>query len=91
MILARLTRNPEIVAREIDDIVFLVGTDNDTVYHLNPIGAAIWRMLAEPVSAPEMTQTLAAAFPGTPAEQLSSDVEKLIRDLDARGFVIHVD
>jgi hypothetical protein len=89
--LARLTRNPEIVAREIDDTVFLVGTDNDSVFHLNTIGAAIWRLLAEPVSEAETTQTLVDAFPDIPAEQVRDDVEKLFRKLDARGFLVSID
>ena len=89
--MARLTRNPEIVTREIDDTVFLVGTDNDTVFHLNTIGAAIWRLLSQPVSAPKITQTLVNAFPDIPAEQLRDDVEKLFSDLDARGFLVSID
>ena len=89
--MGRLTRNPEIVVREIDDTVFLVGPGNDAVFHLNPVGAAIWRLLAEPVSEPELTQTLIDAFPHIPAAQAHSDMEKLIRDLDARGFLVKID
>lgn len=89
--MGRLTRNPEIVAREIDDAVFLVGAGNDAVFHLNPVGAAIWRLLAEPISEAELRQTLADAFPQIPAGQVSRDLEKLIRDLDTRGFLVKID
>ena len=78
VIVGLLTRNPEIVAREIDDTVFLVGTGNDSVLHLNPIGAAIWKLLAE-------------AFPDLPTDKVGSDVEKLLGDLDSRGFLLRID
>ena len=84
-------RHPKIVAREIDHTVFLVGPDNDSVFHLNAIGAAIWRLLAEPVSEAETTQTLIDAFPDIPAEQVRGDVGKLFRDLDARDFLVRID
>ena len=89
--MARLTRNPEIVAREIDDTVFLVGTDNEAVFHLNAIGAAIWKLLAQPVSEAEITLTLVDAFPDIPDEKVRNDIEILFRDLDARGFLVSVD
>ncbi|MDA0652020.1 MAG: PqqD family protein [Proteobacteria bacterium] len=89
--MGRLTRNPEIVAREIDDAVFLVGAGNDAVFHLNPVGAAIWRLLAEPVSEADLTQTLIDAFPHIPTGQIRSDLGKIIRDLDARGFLVKID
>ena len=89
--MGRLTRNPEIVAREIDDTVFLVGAGNDAVFHLNAMGSAIWRLLAEPMSEAEAVQTLLDAFPDIPAEQVRNDVEKLFRDLDSRGCLISVD
>ena len=89
--MARLTQNPEIVVREVDDAVFLVGPGDDAVFHLNTIGAAIWRLLAQPVSIPETAQILIDAFPDIPAEQMRKDVEKLVNDLDARGFLLSAD
>ena len=82
-----LRRNPDIVAREIDDTVFLVGTDNESVFHLNPIGAAIWKLLAEPIAKEDVTQILVEAFPELSTEQVNNDVEKLFHDLKSRGFL----
>ena len=87
----RLTRNPATVAREIDDSVFLVGSDNDAVFHLNAIGAAIWKLLEDPISKEETIEILTGAFPDIPAEQVGKDVSKLFHDLDARGFLITAD
>lgn len=84
---ARLTHTPGIVLREVDDAVFLVGPRNDGVFHLNATGAAVWRLLAEPVSVTEAAQILADAFPDVAVEQLRKDVEILIGDLEARGFL----
>jgi len=86
-----LRRNPDIIRLEIDDTVFLVGTDNDSVFHLNPIGAAIWKLLAKSANEEDVTQTLVEAFPDLPTEQVNSDVEKLFRDLESRGFLLKLD
>ena len=87
----RLKRKPDIVAREVDDSVFLVGPDDDALFHLNTTGAAIWRLLAEPVGMDEVIRTLAAAFPDLPPEDLRKDVEALVADLEAQGFLVRVD
>ena len=84
----RLKRNPDIVAREIDNTVFLVGIHNDSVFHLNMIGAAIWKLLAEPASEAETVDVLTEAFPDVPADQVRKDVKRLFRDLEQRNFVI---
>jgi hypothetical protein len=87
----RLTRNPDVVIREVDDSVFLVGPRNDGVFHLNSTGAAVWRLLAEPVSAAEAEQILVSAFPDVPPDQVREDLAALINGLDARGFLVRVD
>ena len=89
--MTRMTRHPDVVTREIDDAVFLVGPDNDAVFHLNTTGAAIWRLLAEPLSASDAVATLQAAFPELPEERLQNDVDSLLDELDARGFLVRLD
>ena len=91
MILTRLTRNPDIVIREVDDVIFLVGPRNDGVFHLNATGAAVWRLLAEPVTKAEVAQILAGAFPDVPPDRLRDDLNTLVDDLDARGFLRKLD
>jgi hypothetical protein len=83
----RLIRKPDIVARELDDSLFLVGGDNDAVFHLNAIGAAIWKLLADPISETETIEILTEAFPDMPAEQVGKDVSRLFHDLSGRGFI----
>lgn len=89
--MTRLTRNPTTVYRELDNSVFLVGTCNDAVFHLNPIGAAIWKLLETPITEEEITKILVEAFPDAPAKQVRDDVTKHFRDLESRGFLASAD
>ena len=89
--MGRKIRNPAIAAREMDDDVFLVSTDNEAVFHLNAVGAAIWKLLETPADEADVAQTLIDAFPDIPADQVRQDVQSLFRDLDHRGFLIDAD
>lgn len=79
--------NPDIVMRRVDDSVFLVNSDNQTLYHLNSIGAALWRLMAEPVSADEAVDTIHRAFPDMDRAQIADDIKGLIRDLAGNNLV----
>jgi coenzyme PQQ synthesis protein D (PqqD) len=87
----RVTRNGDVVMREVDDATFLVGPRDDGVFYLNTTGAAVWRLLAEPLDVDEMVGILTGAFPDAPVGQVRDDVAKLIEDLDGRGFLRWVD
>lgn len=86
----RLTRNPAVVARELDDAVFLVSPQDDAVFHLNATGAAVWRLLAEPLSVAEAVEVITSGFPDIPADRVRTDVEQLFEELRAGGFVVPV-
>ena len=74
-------------AREVDDAVFLVKTSDESVFHLNALGGAVWRLLADATTIAEMIGVLASAFPDVSVERIEDDVTKLIRELDRRGLV----
>ena len=84
-------RNPKIVERSIDDIVFLVNPDVDIVFYLNPIGTGIWQLLREPISVPDATNIVQQAFPGLPNNKIARDVSKLISDMSKRNLVLNDD
>ena len=72
--------------REVEGELFLAGSD-DAIYHLNPVGAGVWRLLEEPASRCEVTDVVAAAFPHVERETIENDVTSLLAGLVAAGFV----
>jgi len=80
-------RSPGVVAREVDDAVFLVQTGDQSMFHLNALGGAVWRLLAHPTTIGEMSGVLATAFPDVAVDRIDADVTKLIRQLDRRRLV----
>ena len=87
----RYAHGPGVVQREVDDVVFLVKSGDESVFHLNALGAAVWRLLAEPTSIDEVMEILSSAFPDVEVELIEADVTKLIRRLDRRGLVARSD
>ena len=81
-------RNPGILERRIDETVFLVNPEDDTIFYLNPLSSGLWRLLAEPISIAKAARVVQEAFPDTPPDQISGDVSRLIRDLENQGLIL---
>ena len=81
-------KNHSIVERRIDDTVFLVNPETDTILYLNQLGTAIWHLLAEPVSIEEATITVQQAFPDVPPQEIADDVGKLFNQLSKKDFLV---
>lgn len=77
----RYVQAPGVVVRQVDEDVFLTDPDSGTVHHIDPIGTAIWSLLAEPQSVPEIATLLQEAFPDTNKTTISRDLDDLIHDL----------
>lgn len=71
----------------IDAEVFLVKPGSEDVFYLDATGAALWRLLAEPLTAAEAVTVFAAAFPDVPRDRLERDVAALLADFSARKLV----
>lgn len=71
-----------------DDDSFLVNPDSDALFQLNPIGAAIWRLLAEAMGVEDMVAEIAKAFPDIEAETIRADVQKALVQLTGRKLVV---
>ena len=76
--------------REIDGEVFLIGAQNQSLFHLNALAAAIWNLLEEPLTIDEMVEIIRRAFPDMPGDAVSSDVGKLIKRLAANNLVASI-
>jgi sensor domain CHASE-containing protein len=87
----RYRRAAEVGETLIDNEIFLVRAGSEGVFHLDATGAALWRLLADPLTAAEAIAVFAAAFPDIPPERLERDVTALLADLAARGLVAALD
>lgn len=83
----RYRRTPEIEATKVDDDIFLVNGDAQSVFHLNATGAGIWNLMAGPISFEEIVSTMVAAFPHLSEADLRRDIAALLDELERHGLV----
>jgi len=68
--------------------MFLADGQGATIHHLNPIGNAIWSLLAEPMAADGMMNLLMAAFPDHERSSIESDLGSLIDELMSKNLLL---
>ena len=83
----RYLRDPGIVETAVERDLFLVNPEGQAIFQLNAVGAALWRLLAEPVVLDQAVGMVHQAFPDIARQQIHNDVAALIDDLAARGLV----
>ena len=81
-------RNPKIAERNIDDTVFLVDTETDIVFYLNPLSTGIWQLLREPISELDVTYIVQQAFSDATHKKIAADVSRLINEMRKRKLVL---
>lgn len=84
----RFCRRGGIEETAVEDDLFLVMPDTQAIFHLNAVGAALWRLLAEPHTQAEATVILAAAFPDVPPSQLNADIARFFEHLRWGGLIL---
>lgn len=87
MTTAIFSRAPGIRARRLDDDVFLVAED-ETIFHLNAVGGAVWTLLERPARESEIIEVLSHAFPDVAEDTIRADVGALLSRLAAGGLVV---
>jgi hypothetical protein len=83
-----LRRNPAVKLCAIDGELFLVDADGEGIHHLNPVGAGVWNLLADPISEREAVEVLAGAFPDVERARIERDIAILLAELIAGNFVL---
>ena len=81
-------RQADISVVKVDGEGFLADVQGAAIHHLNPVGSAIWTLLAEPMTLDEMVELLLIAFPEASRDQVESDVDTLIKSLMSRKLLI---
>lgn len=86
----RIARRDGIDATEVDEDVFLVEPDSEEVFHLNPVAAGLWRLLAEPMTVAELQAAVREAFPDRPRAAVDAEVAAAVAELLRRRLALSV-
>jgi hypothetical protein len=82
-----VVQRPGCVARRIGEVLYLADPEGRAIQRMDPLAAAIWEMLEEPVLPEELEQALAEAFPDTPRDRIAADLFALLAGLAAAGLI----
>lgn len=80
-------RAPDITPRQIDDSLFAAVPTTNTIHHLDPMAAAVWRALEQPRTLREIVELFAAAFPEVEREVLRRDLRAVLGRMKRVGLV----
>lgn len=84
---SRVTRHPDAQFREVGDEIFLVHPDGQQIHNLNPMAAALWRLLEKPITGREMADVVMTAFPIVAPMKIENDIKAILTTLLQGGFV----
>lgn len=77
----RWTRKADVVMQEKGQSAFLWQPGTQLIWHLNPLGLAVWTLLEIPGSARDVGMVLSEVFPDQDEERLVADVGALLQAL----------
>lgn len=84
---ARYRRRDDLSITRVEDDYFLVHPATETIFHLNTLGRAIWDLLEEPQTKPELVEAVAAAFPDMSPSTIAADVTAFFAELERARLV----
>jgi hypothetical protein len=82
-------RKADISVVTVDGEGFLADVQGAAIHHLNPVGSAIWTLLAEPMTLDEMIELILTAFPEVNRVQVENDVGTLIESLMSKQLIVN--
>lgn len=87
--MTRFVRSRTALWRRVGGEILLAAPGRPDVDRLSNSAGAVWTLLEEPMPASALVATLSDAY-GVPRGQITGDVEALLADLQARGWVEEV-
>jgi hypothetical protein len=83
----RFRRRHGLALQSLGAAAFLAAPDRGGIFELNPVGLAVWEVLAGPASPREIAGLLAEAFPAASPSEIRRDVTDLMRRMWAAGLL----
>lgn len=80
-------RNPDLEGLEAEGDLFLLHKAKDAIFYLNPLGKAVWELLAEPLNERMASRMLGSFFPQTPRRKIENDLMRLFSELKDAGLI----
>jgi len=81
-----MRRNPEVIAKRLDQTTVLVDISTSHIFELNETGTRIWEMLGQGLEAEGIVQALVREFDVTDAQAADEVNNRLLR-LRAEGLL----
>ena len=66
--------------------LYLADAAGRAIHRIDPLGAVIWLVLAEPTAPDEIADLLVEAFPKTPRDQIEADLARLLTEMGDAGL-----
>lgn len=85
-----LSRNPHLSAVEMDGKTVMMDTERGAYFALDPVGAAIWDLLAEPAGMDMIVAHVAQSFDAPDPDVLHQDLAEFVEDLLKQGLLRQV-
>lgn len=82
-----VSRSSEVVAAPLGDDLMMMSVARGAYYSLNPVGAAIWQRIEQPIAVAELCAALLEEFEVGP-EQCQAEVLALLDEMAREGLVI---
>jgi Coenzyme PQQ synthesis protein D (PqqD) len=67
--------------------LFLADAKGRAIHRIDPIGAAVWLVLAEPATPDEIAEVLAEAFPDAAPDRIADDLQRLLAQFCDAGLI----
>ncbi len=83
---AKVTPRQGVMFQQLQEEAVLLNLDSGLYFGLDPIGTRIWNLLAEGRSLPQIVSTIMAEYQ-VEIEQCTTDLLKLLGDLEAQGLI----
>jgi hypothetical protein len=83
---ASVTIPTQVMARQVSDETVILDLASGNYYGLDPVGSRFWQLLCEGKSPAEARDFLLAEY-DVSRDQLDVDIERLIRELHAKGLI----
>jgi len=75
-------RREDLELRELGDEAFLIDSRNGCIHHLNATGAALWRLLADPMPLSAIVRVFCHAFPSPTRRTQKKALKRLLDELE---------
>ncbi len=86
-----IQKSEGIEVRSVDDEVLVIDEVIGGIFNLNPVGAAVWKLLEYPTTAEQIVETLVAAFPQVSQQRIIEDVQSLLLQFEGKDLIVSPD